>query len=84
MPAAAMDELCSRDGEPLLVVWGKESWQADQLSDHPGPEPRLGVGPPQHLPIYELLEHVKGPVLQIQSCRVSMIQGDNRISKESQ
>ena len=33
--------------------------------------------------IYELLEHVKGPVLQIQSCRISMTQGNNRISERS-
>ena len=34
-------------------------------------------------PIYDLLEHVKGPVLQIQSSRVSMTQGTNRISTKS-
>ena len=38
---------------------------------------------PSIYPIYELLEHVKRPVLQIQSYRVSMTQGDNRISEES-
>jgi hypothetical protein len=37
---------------------------------------------PNIYPISELLEHVKGLVLQIQSCRVSMTQ-DNRISKRS-
>lgn len=30
--------------------------------------------------ICELLNHVKGPVLQIQSCRISMTQGNSRIS----
>ena len=34
-------------------------------------------------PIYELLEHGKGPVLWIQSCRISMTQGNNRISERS-
>lgn len=33
----------------------------DQLSYHPGPDPGLWVGP---LSTYELLEHVKGLVLQ--------------------
>ena len=33
--------------------------------------------------IYELLEHMKGPVLQIQSFRISMAQGNNRISVRS-
>jgi hypothetical protein len=30
--------------------------------------------------IYEFLEHMKGLVLQKQSCRISMAQGNNRIS----
>ncbi|KAL6040919.1 hypothetical protein STEG23_037895 [Scotinomys teguina] len=33
--------------------------------------------------ICDLLEHVKGLVLQIQSCSIYMTQGDNRISKRS-
>jgi hypothetical protein len=33
--------------------------------------------------IYELLEHVKGPVLQTQSCRISKTQGSERMSKKS-
>jgi hypothetical protein len=32
---------------------------------------------------YKLLEYVKGPVLQIQSCRTFMTQGNSRISKRS-
>ena len=32
-------------------------------------------------PIYKLLKCVKGPVLQIQSCRIFMTQGNNRISE---
>ena len=31
--------------------------------------------------IYDLLEHVKGPVLQIQSCRASRTQCHNRLSR---
>ena len=38
---------------------------------------------PNICPIYELLKHVKGPLLQIQSCRISMTQGNSRISKRS-
>jgi hypothetical protein len=33
--------------------------------------------------IYELLKHVKGPVLQIQSCRISMTQDNKRITERS-
>jgi hypothetical protein len=33
--------------------------------------------------IYELLEDVKESALQIQSCRISMRQGNNRISERS-
>ena len=33
--------------------------------------------------VYELLEHTKGPVLQILSCRISMTQGNSRISERS-
>ena len=38
---------------------------------------------PNIYPISELLEHVKGLVLQIQSCRISMTQGNNRTSERS-
>jgi hypothetical protein len=38
---------------------------------------------PNIYPICELLELVKGLVLQNQSCRISMTQGSNRISKRS-
>jgi hypothetical protein len=34
-------------------------------------------------PIYELLKRVTGPVLQSQSCRISMRQGNNRTSERS-
>ena len=33
--------------------------------------------------ICELLEHVKGPVLQILSYKISITQGGNKISKRS-
>ena len=38
---------------------------------------------PNIYPTYELLELVKGPVLQIQSCRISMAHGNDRLSKMS-
>jgi hypothetical protein len=38
---------------------------------------------PNIYPIYELLEHAKEPALQIQSHRISMTQGNNRISERS-
>ena len=38
---------------------------------------------PKIYPIYKLPEHMKGTVLKIQSCRISMIQDNNRISKRS-
>jgi hypothetical protein len=34
---------------------------------------------PNIYPIYELLEHMKGPDLQNRSCRIAMTQGNNRI-----
>lgn len=34
-------------------------------------------------PIYELLEHVKGPVLLNHSCRISVTHDNSKISKRS-
>lgn len=41
------------------------------------------VAQPSICPIYKLLEPVKGLVLQIQGCRISMTHGDNRRSERS-
>jgi hypothetical protein len=38
---------------------------------------------PNIYPICELLEGMKGPVLQNQNCRISMTQGNNRMSERS-
>ena len=38
--------------------------------------------PTMHI-IFELLEYVKGPVPLIQRCRISMTQGNNRITGRS-
>ena len=40
-------------------------------------------GCPNIYPMYELLEHMKGLVLQIQSYRLSMTQSNNRVSERS-
>jgi hypothetical protein len=37
----------------------------------------------RNYPIYELLEYVNGLVLQIQSCSISVTQGNNRVSEKS-
>jgi hypothetical protein len=48
----------------------------------PRPRSRALSGPtPNIYPIDEPLEHMKGWALQIQSCRISMTQGKNRMSK---
>jgi hypothetical protein len=52
----------------------------DQLSYLLRPDPGLEVGP---YPIYDLLEFMKELVLQIQSFKISMTQGSNRISKRT-
>ena len=38
---------------------------------------------PNIYPIYELLKHMKEPVLHIQSCKISMTQSNSRISEGS-
>jgi hypothetical protein len=38
---------------------------------------------PNISPIHELLELMKGLILQNQSCRISMMQDNSRISKKS-
>lgn len=73
----------NRAGELTLVVKVRESWWTDQPSYHPDPKPGLWVAPSQQPPISELLEHMKGPVPKIQSHRISMTQGNNRLSKRS-
>jgi hypothetical protein len=40
-------------------------------------------GPPNTYPIYDLLELVKGPVLQTVICRISTTQSNNKISERS-
>ena len=67
------------------MVWVQESWQAW----HRGPaiteaqNQGFEVAHPYTYPICGLLEHEKGMAPQIQSCRISMTQGNNRISERS-
>lgn len=58
-------------GEPAPMAWAQENGWADQLSFHPGPDQDSELAHPS----YELLECVKGLVLQMQTCRTSMTQG---------
>lgn len=53
------------------------NWQANTQSQNQG----YDLAHPNICLIYEPLEHVKGPDLQIRSCRISMTQGSNGISK---
>jgi hypothetical protein len=57
------------------VVRVLESWWTDKLSFQRSDLANLKIHP-----IYDLLEWVKGRVLQIQSCRIFRAQGNNRIS----
>jgi hypothetical protein len=71
----AMWLLCSK------VKSVQESWprQLPTQTQIQGSEPTH----PNIHPIYALLQHMKGQVLHIQSCRVSMAQGNSRVSKRS-
>lgn len=64
----------SNAGELALVVCVPKSWWADQLSFQ-GSE----LAHSKIHPIYELLQRVKGRALQLQSGRISMAQGNDRI-----
>lgn len=59
----------------------QESWWADQPSYHQGQIQGFELAHPIIDLIYDLLELVKGPVLQIRSCRIFVTQGNNRISE---
>ena len=66
--------------------WGQESRRASRLTSLDSSQAQIQGFELAHAstyPIEELLECMKGSVLQIQNYRVSMTQGDNRISKRS-
>lgn len=66
----------AKAGGLVLVVPAQKNWHADQLSFHRGSE----LTHPNICPICELQAPVKKPVLQTQSCEISMAQG-NRMSE---
>lgn len=70
-------------GEFALVLRIKERWWADQPSYWLGPNQGLWDGPPKINPTYELLEPLMEPVLQTQSCRISMTYSSSQISQRS-
>ena len=63
------------------MVQIRESWHTDQLSYHHTPMQGSELAHPKIYIIYELLGCVKGPVLLIQSCKISMTQGNNRMTR---
>jgi hypothetical protein len=77
----AAPSLCST-AELSLVAWVYVSWPKGQ-TDSATTQYQIQVFEvhPNIYPIYELLELVKGTILQNQSCRISMTQD---IQKESQ
>ena len=62
--------------EPALVT--QENWATTQAQTQ-----GFEVSYPSIYPIYELMEHVKRQGQQIQSYRISMTQGNNRIYQRS-
>jgi hypothetical protein len=65
------------------VVWVQESWQADQPSYTQAQIQGSELAHPNTYPIDDVLERVTALVLKIQSCWISMIQGNNRTAKRS-
>lgn len=74
LPMEALGGLARPVSTGALTLWTRENQYADQLSCHPGPDPGCWADPPQNFIIFKWLGHVKGPVLLIQSCRLSMTQ----------
>lgn len=59
----------------------RKSWMVIQPSYHPRPRTRvMEMGHPYTHRIYELLEYVKGMILQSQNSRTLMTQDKDRIS----
>ena len=65
---------------------GHESFRVDALSSSDTSQAQIQVfelAHPNIYPIYELLELMKGPILQIQNYRISIIKVNNKISERS-
>ena len=69
--------------ELALVAPAQESWRAEQPSSTQAQIQGFESAHPNIHPVCELLELMKGPLLQIQSRRISMTQGSNRRSERS-
>lgn len=68
---------------PSWVVTLRENWLALPPSYHSAQYQTYALAHPNIHPNCEVLEHVKGRVLQTQSYRTSMAQGNNRIAKRN-
>lgn len=64
-----------------MVAQAQESGWAEQLSFLPGPDPEPELAHLSIYLIYELLEYRMGSSLWIQSCGISMTQGNSKISE---
>ena len=64
------------------MVWVREGYRLTSSAAIQARSRALSFPNPKIYIICELLEHVKGPVLPIQNCRISMTQGNNRIISE--
>lgn len=71
-----------RAGELALVAQAQEGWHHEQLRYREQIQD-FKLAHPNFYPIYKLMEHVKGLVLQIQSFRISMTKGNYSISERS-
>lgn len=81
MLAAALSELPRAELESS--PWWCECRRAGRLTNSASNQAQIQGYDLAHPKIYlirELLEHMKGSVLKIQSCRISTIQGSSRIS----
>ena len=80
----AVGELASTVRESSSWLCG--FWRAGRVTNSAPTQARIQGFELAHLkiyPIYELLEHVKGLILQIQSCGVFVTLGNNRTSEKS-
>ena len=72
-----------RAGELIPVVQVQKSGQADSSATTQAQIQGFELAHPKIYIIHELLGHMKGPVLLIRSGRISMTQGNKRITGRS-
>ena len=63
--------------------WAQESWRLNNTATTQAQIQGFESIHPTIYPTYELLDHVKGPGLQNQSCRISTTCGNSRLSEKS-